>query len=360
MPNSYHLGLKCSIKTLDDMKKHAFNLVILALMLFAACTNVEEKNYLTLSGAIGNPNADTLSLVDRWGKGFYKKITVDANGIFKDTLRVETGYYIIDDGTDFIKVYLKNGEDLDITYDAADYETPVNYEGTLAPYSNCMEKILAIEKKISLGDENIPLFEEDVFNAKMKEFETQMLSVLDVAKNENLDSTFIVTEGENIKDIVAFMNDRYEEKQFIVKNLPKGLVSPSFSDYENHQGGNSSLEDFRGAYVFIDFWATWCGPCIAEVPSLQKLEEKYHDKNIKFVSISIDRKENKNIWKNLISEENFPGTQLFANEDKGFEDAYKVSGIPRFILLDPEGKIVDADAPRPSSEDLVELLDGIL
>ncbi|WP_232758881.1 TlpA disulfide reductase family protein [Flavobacterium sp. ALD4] len=67
-------------------------------------------------------------------------------------------------------------------------------------------------------------------------------------------------------------------------------LSPSF-DCDNYYGGKTKLEDFKGKYVYIDVWATWCGPCLAEIPSLKKIEEKFHDRNIAFVSISNDKLE---------------------------------------------------------------------
>jgi thiol-disulfide isomerase/thioredoxin len=69
----------------------------------------------------------------------------------------------------------------------------------------------------------------------------------------------------------------------------KGTPSPEFN-FENHKGGTTKLSDIKGKYVYIDIWATWCAPCRQEIPYLQKIEKKYEDKRIAFVSISIDQK----------------------------------------------------------------------
>ena len=141
------------------------------------------------------------------------------------------------------------------------------------------------------------------------------------------------------------------------KNIEKGDPSPKFLDYENYAGGKMSLDDLKGKYVYIDVWATWCGPCIAEVPSLKKIEKKYHGKNIEFVSISVDMPKNYDKWKKMIEEKKLSGIQLFADNsfNSNFVKGYSIQGIPRFILIDPKGNIVHSDAPRPSDPRLIEL-----
>lgn len=139
-----------------------------------------------------------------------------------------------------------------------------------------------------------------------------------------------------------------------IKTLTPGNVSPKF-DYENFKGGKTSLESLKGKYVYIDVWATWCGPCRREIPSLQKVEEQYHGKNIEFVSLSIDTKKDYEKWKKFVEEKKLGGIQLVADNDwnSKFVTEYAIEGIPRFILVDPNGNIVSADAPRPSDPKLV-------
>ena len=153
-------------------------------------------------------------------------------------------------------------------------------------------------------------------------------------------------------------NKKIDEDYKKLKVLSKGSPSPKFVDYENNAGGTTSLADLKGKYVYIDVWATWCGPCIAEIPSLKKLEKEYHDKNIAFVSISIDDEKDHDKWKKMIVDKELGGTQLFAdnNWDSQFVQDYMIKGIPRFILLDPEGKIINANAARPSDQKLSTIL----
>ena len=156
-------------------------------------------------------------------------------------------------------------------------------------------------------------------------------------------------------------NDKLTEKFEILKNIAKGLPSPTF-DYENINGGKTSLESLKGKFVYIDVWATWCGPCLAEIPHLKKVEAAYHGKNIVFLSISIDAKKDYEKWKNMVNQKQLGGVQLIADNDwnSKFVTDYGIQGIPRFILIDPNGNVVEADASRPSSPDLQKKLDVLL
>ena len=156
-------------------------------------------------------------------------------------------------------------------------------------------------------------------------------------------------------------NDEIAKSYNALKVLAKGNPSPKFVNYENNAGGKTSLDDLKGKYVYIDVWATWCGPCKAEIPFLQKVEKQYHGKNIEFVSISIDTAKDHEKWKKMVKEKELGGVQLFADNDwkSKFVEGYLIKGIPKFILLDPSGNIVTANAPRPSNKKLIDLFNDL-
>lgn len=162
------------------------------------------------------------------------------------------------------------------------------------------------------------------------------------------DALLAVTTGETLKEKITTKYDK-------IKNLTKGNPSPVFN-YENFKGGETALADLKGKYVYIDVWATWCGPCIGEIPSLKKMEHEFEDSNIEFVSISIDEKPDYQTWRTMVEQKELGGTQLMSDNawKSKFVEEYAIEGIPRFILLDPEGNIVSADADRPSNEKLAE------
>lgn len=136
--------------------------------------------------------------------------------------------------------------------------------------------------------------------------------------------------------------------------LRKGTPSPEFFNYPEYKGGSKSLKDFKGKFVYIDIWATWCGNCWRELPYLKKMEEEYANKNIVFLSLSWDRFENE--WKEAIQKYSLSGVQLLANREDDFFTTYAVSGIPRYIFLDTNSCIIDYNAPMPSEKEKLEEL----
>lgn len=124
-------------------------------------------------------------------------------------------------------------------------------------------------------------------------------------------------------------------------------------------GKKVALSDFLGKVVLIDVWATWCGPCLKEIPSLKKLHEDYKGKDLVIISYSVDEIKDVEKWKTAIIDNKLQGIQLVG--ENGFQSDicknYSIKAIPRFLVFSKDGKIVTIDAPRPSQPELSKLLD---
>ncbi|MGG8495769.1 TlpA family protein disulfide reductase [Tenacibaculum sp. TC6] len=158
--------------------------------------------------------------------------------------------------------------------------------------------------------------------------------------------------------------DRITDIYNSLKLTAKGKPCPKFDNYENYSGGKTSLDDLlgKGKYLYIDVWATWCSFCKRETPLLKRLELQYHDKNIEFVSISVDNLNAKDKWKETIEQKEMGGVQLFADKSFGsdFIKKFAIKGLPRFIMVDPEGNIISPNAPRPSDgEKLINMFEEL-
>lgn len=128
--------------------------------------------------------------------------------------------------------------------------------------------------------------------------------------------------------------------------------------YHDMNGKMVSLSDFKGKVVLVDVWATWCGPCKEQIPHLLKLEQELHGKDIVFMGVSVDTPDKKEAWMNMVNEKGLKGIQLFAGGFSGTKICtdYKITGIPRFMIFNKEGKIYSVNAPRPSDPELKAIL----
>ena len=135
-----------------------------------------------------------------------------------------------------------------------------------------------------------------------------------------------------------------------------GKLSPEFKA-EKTDGSTCSLADFQGKYLYIDIWATWCAPCRRELPHFKALEERFADRDITFLGLSID--DDKARWAEMVNSGKTSSHQALIDKESEFLEAYDVRSIPRFILLDKEGKIVNPNMVQPSSGQVVEMLEKL-
>jgi thiol-disulfide isomerase/thioredoxin len=451
------------------MKK---TLILLTILAIISCKEEPKVDYVIISGKITNKEKGDVSIMT-YDRSFEEKLDISDEGTFVDTVDVKESSYVLYDGKNPVFLYLEPGYNLNISYDAKDFDKSISINGKGSETSNYLVLKRKNEKNLIGKAEDLYTLSENDYKAKLnfiadeqqkildslkgipiefkqkekrnlnyfnlrllidyedahKEFTKKTdftvsndfleeLNSLDYSNEEDYefsnfykslvrkhyekeankiikrdsiggDMAFIKTvsniKSEIIKNGLLFEHATYSmgysknveayyksfienstneknnkiitEKYNKLVGLKEGRPSPQFKNYENYKGGTTSLEDLKGKYVYIDVWATWCGPCIAEIPSLKKVEKEFHGKNIEFVSISIDRASDHEKWKTMVAAKELSGIQLFADSDwnSGFVKDYQINGIPRFILIDPDGNIVNSNAPRPSNPRLVEL-----
>lgn len=340
-------------------------LTVLSIAAIVACKQ-EPKDYVTLSGKITNPNSDSLVIANRT---FKKTIKVGTDGTFKDTLKVEKGMFSMFDGTEYATLYLKNGDDINVSIDAKEFDETITFKGAGSETSTFFAKKAGLQEKLFTAD----LFDIDSeadFTKRVESIEKEFGELLDA--NTNIDSTVLANERKGLAQMKTGILQSYKQNKARKAQFASfvGKPSPALDvKFENHKGGKTSLADLKGKYVYIDVWATWCGPCKREIPFLKETEKAYHGKNIEFVSLSVDEGRGykgdaaaaKDGWKKMVTEKELGGVQLISGDGwkSEFITGYQINGIPRFILLDPAGNVVNADAPRPSSPKLKELFTSL-
>lgn len=162
-----------------------------------------------------------------------------------------------------------------------------------------------------------------------------------------------VNAGRAVPAEIQSLYDHY-------KTMVPGAKAADFDMYDMN-GKKIMLSKLKGKALYVDCWATWCGPCRAETPNMIKLYEHFkNDKRIQLVSISLDKKEA--AWKAVVKKENLAWPQYIIKGE--YESAmcknYDIQGIPRFMMFDKKGNILSLDAPRPSAPKIIEWIESNL
>ncbi len=159
--------------------------------------------------------------------------------------------------------------------------------------------------------------------------------------------------AQDFPDIIT----RYEGKIEALAKTARGKEAFDVT-MSTPEGKTCKLSDHFGKFLYIDVWATWCGPCCAEIPYLEKLVAHFKGNDrIQFISISVDA--NKKAWLDKLEKDKPEWAQfiLSSKDAATFQNAWGISGIPRFIMIDKNGKIFEANAMRPSDEKIIEFIE---
>ena len=173
-----------------------------------------------------------------------------------------------------------------------------------------------------------------------------------VASVKQLKSDFPDTKlGQNADEILASMAKQEEAKK-IQRTLVEGKTFPDF-DEKDVTGRPLSIASYKGKVVLIDFWATWCGPCVGELPNVLATYQKHHGQGFEIIGISLDKDEAK--LTSFTKEKNMPWQQFFDGQFWANKLAvkYGVNSIPATYLLDGEGKIIGKNLRGPALEEAV-------
>jgi thiol-disulfide isomerase/thioredoxin len=312
--------------------------------------------------SIGKLTSDNLKILDA---------TENADELFVSTEKKNLTYdeyNMMDRYQNYHRYYAKNPE-----FEISESFLPTELE-TMSFDDEMAYKMSDSYKSLAMGKIIAPIYEaigDDYLSTTTDHLKSIKDIKIQALKNDVISeiSGFLVSPGnpqmESLYNFFISNSTREDTHKSLTetfeknKGLMRGKPSPQFVNYENHKGGEMSLTDLQGKFVYVDVWATWCGPCIREIPSLKEVEKKFHNENIEFVSASIDQVKDHDKWVAMVKDKDLGGIQLMADNDwkSKFVQDYAIQGIPRFILIDPNGNIVSADAPRPSDPKLIKLLE---
>ncbi|MFD2933995.1 TlpA family protein disulfide reductase [Spirosoma flavum] len=172
----------------------------------------------------------------------------------------------------------------------------------------------------------------------------------------------ILSNLPNSADYVAAVKVRCGEvmarkdEPVVAVAAKKKPIDPNTFSFANQSGESVTLDDFKGKVIYLDVWASWCGPCRAEFPFSKQLHERLTKKQkeqVVFLYLSID--ENEEAWKKALAVLQLPGEQGWSKGDWHSRTVqyFGIDSIPRYMLINKNGQVVDATAKRPSTNDAI-------
>jgi peroxiredoxin len=353
-------------------------LAVLSILFIISCTSNEKNRQggtINISGKVEFP-ADNMQVKLIKTEGFNKNIVdsaiVQADSTFDMKLHVSApGSYFMQYGRDFVQVWIEN-EDLVLNFrgkvkakNRTNANSFVKIEG--GPNNDLLNDLNAFNLVIrTLEDKwkrnTLMLLDND----KAEYFKNQQSNILDeIQEQKTFMANYIIDkysdcnsavlllpylQGPELEAVITKLEisnpgnpylPEYKknalEKEAARKTAEIGHLAPEFS-YPDLEGKQVSIRDFKGKLLIVDFWASWCAPCLAEIPNLKVVYDKYHDKGVEILSVSLDKDIEK--WKKAIADEQMPWPQI-CSDDTGIKlmKDYQFNGIPFVILLDSEGKI---------------------
>lgn len=351
-------------------------LAVILLVAMSALSACKDKSRFTISGKL--TNAEVKNKVYLYGMASNNMVLLDStnlstSGEFKFTnTKPEADFFRVNYATNEYIVIAKNGDEVEITADVNDKNQHYTIAGAedaakLAEFNELkikhQNKILEVskqfeEKVASQPDNRDQLLQEltPVYNSALNDL-NQAIIKFAMDNNKSLVSFYaisLVNPQGNEKAMVAYSENvdaslkqhsavkNFVEKVARLKAVQVGQIAPDFS-IPSIDGKTVKLTDYRGKYVLLDFWASWCGPCRAENPNVVKAYQAYRNRNFTVLGISLDK--DKAAWAQAIKQDNLMWDQT--GELSDFEGStvklYQVEAIPSSFLLDPQGKIIARD-----------------
>jgi peroxiredoxin len=381
------------------MKKLIFAAALLLPSLIFAQTVPDP---FTITGQFKNVKAPAMAyLLYQLGANKVIDSAVVTNGTFSFTgtlLYPENAYLVIDHkGTgiahigktpDLLNFYLEKGICYIVGTDSAGTakvegsklnDENAELKNQLKPLDEPTRKLIADVNSATPEQQNDPVF-RNALASRSKAIKTQQISILKDFIVNHPDSYVCITV---LNEMGPHANDPAELKRLFdglspaLKDSEKGrslkhaidlanitgigAIAPDFTQNDVN-GKPVTLSSFRGKYVLVDFWASWCGPCRQENPNLVKTYNKYKDKNFTVLGVSLDRPDGRADWLKAIKNDGLVWTQVSDLNYWSNKAAvlYFIGQIPSNFLLDPKGKIIARDLRGEELDDkLAELLGKI-
>ena len=240
-----------------------------------------------------------------------------------------------------------------------DYLKSIAYQDFLHEYSTYKSHLFFLENNITLDSarklKHQRKIDEIAFLSNSGE--KGLLHDILIAKqlSDLLDGNF--EEGKDLglldkindTEIKEVLTRKYEYVEQLSRNKPVYQIN----EEETEEFINELINKHPNKVLYIDFWATWCAPCMQELPYAEKIKKMFVKNDVVFVYLA--SRSGESIWKKTIAERDIQGDHYLLTETQysNMSKTFEIGGIPHYVLIDKRGDIVDKDAPRPSSGDVL-------
>lgn len=355
------------------------------VLFFPLAALAQDLQQFTIKGKIGNLNAPVRAyLIYQLGANQVIDSAAFSNGNFnfKGQIinpvnafividRAGVGLSRLDNSADFLSFYIDKG---DLELSSADSVAKAKFKGSkinddnnrlMAQLNPIMDEAKELKIEVdttSPATQRSPAFQTMV-QTRQKQLQTKQKAVLKLFILANPDSYLSLialsavggpapdpVELETLYSALAPSLKETETAKIFKRNLDVlkktsvGVLAPDFTQNDVN-GVPVTLSKFRGKYVFIDFWASWCGPCRQENPNVVRAFNKFKDKNFTIIGVSLDKANAKENWLGAIKDDGLNWTQV--SDLKFWQNQvailYDIKSIPANFLLDPTGKIIARD-----------------
>lgn len=337
------------------------NLAFLFITLILSCL-VFGQNTVVVTGKITDPNSDSVYLrgtsPGENGRPVMLELdsaAVDQENRFRLVAELDsTTQVTFYDGLEVAQMLLSPGDSIHLTLNTAAFDETIQFYGKGSEKNNAIAALMIFDEKNMIGV-NSGLSSENIdTNVVFSQHEEATEAYVKLVKSyqseipefSNYGNQLIAQKERSKGRFKNFVRREMAFKKNMAKLIGKEAVDFTGVDLE---GNEISLSDFKGKTTVVDFWATWCGPCKAEFPAYKDLEKKYGEE-INFVSVGAFCSEDD--WREMATDEGFMHNIFLSKEAAQQIAPYAVNTIPRYLVINENFELIDADAPRPSSGEL--------